>query len=119
MAEQHLFKIGVDIMPTPSKYDVSVMDLSKAERSSKGRMIIERIATKKKIAISYNYLIAQELAFLLTKLSPTFYDVTYLDPVSNTFKTASFYCGDRQVGMVSFTDGIATYENVSFDLIER
>jgi hypothetical protein len=119
MASTPLLKIGTAIMPTPSKLSVGVMDLSKAERSSKGKMIIERIATKKKLQISYSYLTGSQLSTLLQALAPTYYDVTYLDPVSNSFKTASFYCGDRNVDMVSFVDNVPKYENVSFDLIER
>lgn len=119
MGELALLTIGGVIMPTPTKLGIGVMDLSKAERSSKGKMIIERIATKKKLNISYSYLTGVDLEKILQAIAPTFYDVTYFDPVYNSFKTASFYCGDRNMDMVSFINNVPKFENVSFDLIER
>lgn len=109
---------GVDL-PTPSDYSVGIMDISKAERNARGRMIIERITTKRKIEISYAYLNASELSNILQSVSPVFYDVTYLDPQTGSYRTASFYCGDRNVGMLDFTDGVARYKDVKFDLVER
>jgi uncharacterized protein DUF6711 len=114
-----LLTIGGQVMPTPTDLNVGVMDLSKAERNSNGAMIIERIATKKKLAITYSYLSADDLSTVLKAISGTFYDVQYLDPVTNSFKTSSFYCGDRSIGMVSFVDSVPKYKEVTFDLIER
>jgi hypothetical protein len=106
-------------LPTPSDYNVGIMDISKAERNARGNMIIERITTKRKIEISYSFLTASELADVLQAISPVYYDVTYLDPQTGGNRTASFYCGDRSVGMLDFTDGVARYKDVKFDLVER
>jgi hypothetical protein len=114
-----LISIGGVALPTPSSFSVGVMDLSKAERNANGSMIIERIATKKKLSFSYAFLSATDLAVILKAIAPTFYNVTYLDPVDNTFKTASFYCGDRGVGMIDYIDNVPRYKDLSFDLIER
>lgn len=82
-------------------------------------MIIERIATKHTITISYAYLSASDLSTVLQAVSPTSFSVTYLDPVTNTTKTASFYCGDRSLGMIDYQNSIPRYNAVKFDLIER
>jgi hypothetical protein len=114
-----LITIGGVAIPTPTEYTIGVMDISKAERNANGNMIIERITTKRKISISYAFLTASSLKTILTAISPTFYNVTYLDPVNNTFVTSSFYAGDRNMGMIDFQDGVARYKDVSFDLVER
>jgi hypothetical protein len=109
---------GVDL-PTPTDFSVGIMDISKAERNARGTMIIERITTKRKLEISYAYLTSSELSALLQALSPVFYNVTYLDPQTGSNRTASFYCGDRSIGMLDFIGGVPRYKDVKFDLIER
>lgn len=108
---------GVGLL-TPSKYEVSLLDISKAERNAKGNMLIERINTKRKISISYSVLTGSDLSDLLGKLSPTSFSVTYLDPQTNAYRTSSFYCGDRNVGMIDYINGNPRYRDLSFDLIE-
>lgn len=114
-----LIKIeGVDI-PTPSEYSVGIQDISKAERNANGTMIIERIATKRKIELSWNYLSKEQLAQVLNAVSGVFFQVTYVDPQDNATRTGTFYAGDRKCGMIDFRDGVPRYKDVSFNLIER
>jgi hypothetical protein len=109
---------GVDI-PAPSDLQVGIMDITKAERNANGLMIIERIAQKRKLSLSYSYLDAGQLQSLLNAMSAIYFNVRYLDPASNTFKTSSFYSGDRNVGMIDYRNGVARYKDIRFDLIER
>jgi hypothetical protein len=114
-----LLTIGGEPMPTPSEMNISYMDLSKAERNANGLMIIERITTKRKLEIKYTYLNSADLSKLLNAVSPTFYNVTFLDVKTGTYQTASMYCGDRSVGWLDYIDDIPRYKDLSFDLIER
>jgi hypothetical protein len=116
---QPLFKIGTSTMPTPSELSVDIMDVSKAERNARGDMIIERITTKRKIAIKYNFLTREDMALVLNAVSPVFFDVTYIDPILNAVRTATFYVGDRSVGFLDFLNEVARYKDISFDLIEK
>lgn len=109
---------GVD-MPTPTEMNISYMDLSKAERNANGLMIIERVATKRKLEIKYSYLTSANLSKLLNAVAPTFYNVTFLDVKTGAYQTASMYCGDRSVGWLDFIDSVPRYKDLSFDLIER
>lgn len=109
---------GVDL-PTPSDLQVGIMDLSKAERNARGTMIIERIATKRKLDLTYSFLTRSELSLVLSAVSSVFFNVTYLDPQTNSYRTGSFYCGDRNVGMLDFKNGVPRYKDIKFDLIER
>jgi hypothetical protein len=109
---------GVDL-DTPSEYSVAVMDITQAERNAQGLMLIERIAQKAKINVKYNYCDGATLASILTKIDPIAFNITYLNPKTNTFRTSSFYVGDRSVGMIDYQSGVPRYKDLSFDFIER
>jgi hypothetical protein len=103
---------------SPNALTVAKMDISKAERNGTGKMIIERIATKTKLSLAYTFLSATDMKNLLNAVAPSYYNVTYIDPVTNTSVTSSFYAGDRSMGYIDFINGVARYKDVSFDLIE-
>lgn len=105
--------------PTPSEMSMGVMDLSKAERNTKGTMIIERIATKQKIELTWKYMTAADLKTVLNAVSGAFFSVTYTDPLTNAARTGTFYAGDRTAGVLRFDNGVPSYEDVKFNLIEK
>lgn len=105
-------------LPTPNEFQVGYMDISKAERNASGRMIIERIATKRKLFITYSYLTQAQASLVLRTISPTYYTVTYYDPLDGQMKSGSFYCGDRQLGFIDYQNGIPRYKDFNFNLIE-
>jgi hypothetical protein len=109
---------GVSI-PTPSELNVSIQDLSKAERMASGLMVIERIATKRKLEMSWNYLSKGNLSTILTAVSPVFFEVEYIDPESNETSTGTFYAGDRKAGALDYKNGVIRYKDISFNIIER
>lgn len=114
-----LVKVGGTALPDPTELTVGVMDISKAERNANGFMMIEKIATKKKLELKYAYVTDSELKTILQALSPLFFTVEYIDPVENAVRGASFYCGDRNVGYVDYRNGIPRYKDLTFNLIER
>ena len=114
-----MITIGGVSIPTPSTYSISIQDLSKAERNANGSMIIERIATKRKLEMSWNYLSSSDLSSLLSKVAPVFFTVTYPDSVDGTTRSGTFYCGDRSSEAIDYISGTIRYKNVKFNLIER
>lgn len=107
-------------IPTPSDYQVGVMDLSKAERNAKGEIIIERIATKRKIEVSWKYLSQGDLANLLSKVSTNiFFTVEYPDPLTGALRTGTFYVGDRNTSMLDFKNGVPRWKEIKFNFVER
>ena len=109
---------GVEI-PSPSDMQVGIMDLSKAERNAKGTLIIERIATKRKLEIAWRYLSKEEISQLFKLVSPVFFNVEYIDPEDNAIKSGTFYAGDRKAGALDYINGNIRYKDVSVNLIER
>lgn len=108
---------GVNI-PTPTAFQVGIMDVSKAERNATGKMIIERVAVKRKLFFTYSYIVAYEASMILKLVAPTYYTVTYIDPQDDMMKSGSFYCGDRQLGYIDYQNGIPRYKDFNFNLIE-
>ena len=114
-----LIKInGVEI-PTPSDYIPGIMDLSKAERNANGTMIIERIATKRKLDLTWKYMSKEDLSRVFNLVSPVFFAVEYIDPQDNGIRAGTFYCGDRTAGALDFIDGKIRYKDIKFNLVER
>lgn len=114
-----MIKINGVELPTPSDYTVGIQDLSKAERNANGTMIIERIATKRKLELSWKYLSKEQLSNLFNLVSPVFFTVNYIDPQVGGSKTGTFYCGDRSAGALDFINGNIRYKDIKFNLIER
>lgn len=114
-----MIKINGVELPTPSDYTVGIMDLSKAERNARGTMIIERITTKRKIELSWNYLNKEDLSKVFNLVSPIFFNVEYIDPQENKLKTGTFYAGDRNAGALNFVNGNIRYKDIKFNLVER
>lgn len=113
-----MIKINGVVLPTPSDYNPGIQDISKAERNARGTMIIERIATKRKIELAWKYLSQEELSLILNLISPVFFTVEYIDPKDGRI-TGTFYVGDRNVGALDYINGIIRWKDIKFSLIER
>lgn len=114
-----LVTIGSTVLPSPSELSLGVQDIVKADRNAKGNMIIERVAVKQKLSLSWAYLSAADMSTVLTALSPMVFSITYTDPITNALRQPTqFYVGDRNMGVLDFRGGVPRYKDVKFDLIE-
>lgn len=114
-----MIKINGVALPTPSDYIVSIMDISKAERNAAGTMIIDRIATKRKIELNWKYLSKEDVSNVLNMVSDVFFTVEYIDPQEGDWKIGIFYAGDRSIGALDYRNGNIRYKDIKFNLIER
>ncbi len=114
-----MIKINSVAIPTPSAFQVGIQDISKAERNANGLMIIERIATKRKLELSWSYLSQSSLASLLQAVSGVFFTVEYPDPQDGALRTGTFYAGDRNAGAIDYINGVMRYKDIKFNLVER
>lgn len=114
-----MIKINGVVIPAPSDYGVAIQDISNAERNAKGTIIIERIATKRKISMTWQYLSSDDLSNILTLVSPVFFCVEYIDPQDNGTKSGTFYSGDRNSNGIGIKNGKMHWKDTKFDLIER
>ncbi len=114
-----MLKIEGNEIPAPSDYLVGITDLTQTKRNANGNMIIERITTKRKLELAWRYLNKQQLAQVLSAVSPVFFTVEYLDPQTNGKRSGTFYCGDRKVGAMDYINGQIRWKDIKFSLIER
>jgi hypothetical protein len=113
-----LIKINTVTISTPSTFQIGIEDISKAERNANGNLIIERITTKRKLELSYNYLSQTDIATLLTAVSGTTFTVEYPDAQTGSLRTGTFYCEGRTAGAIDYQGGVMRYKDIKFNLIE-
>lgn len=103
---------------TPSEFSTGVLDITKSERNANGNMIIELIATKRKLELKYNYLSNADLSTLFTVISPITFTVAYPDPLTGAERSGTFYKGDRNSGMIIYENGVPKWKDITFNFIE-
>lgn len=110
---------GVTGLPVPSVYDYSQNDVSKpdAGRTEDGTMHKEKIGTCVKLELSWQNVSLDKGKTILSAFQNEYLSVEYFDGVTGSYKTATFYVGDRSAKMYSFKLGI--WSSISFNLIER
>lgn len=114
-----MIKINNVKIPVPSSYAPSIMDITKGERNSKGDMQIDLINKKYKLELSWNALEQDDMTALLNALEDNVtFQVEFIDPKTGKPKTATFYKGDRYMGMMDFIDGVARWKDIKVNLIE-
>ena len=106
------------VQSSPSDLQVSIMDISRAERNANGNLSIDRINTKRKLELTFQFMTRTDLATLLNAVASVSFNVTYPDPRTNALETKTFYCGDRSVGMLDYLNNVPRYKDVRFNLIE-
>ncbi|HEY4429562.1 MAG TPA: DUF6711 family protein [Paenibacillus sp.] len=106
------------LLPSPTQYVVSIQDLSKGERNVNGLLLLERIATKRKIDLGWKMLTEAQFANILNLVSGVFFQVAYKDPQTGD-RTGTFYSGDRKAPALFVKNGVVQYSEVSFSIIER
>ena len=106
-------------VPSPSKYQVIVSDISKADsgRTEDGKMWKEKIGQLVKIELEWSYLTTDQVASILQAFDPEYFDVTFLDAKTGLYRTAEFYVGDRTAPMYNARIGV--WENLALNIIER
>jgi len=105
----------------PTGYNVSINDITKAERNAKGNLIAEKITTKRKISITYDFITPDYYEEILNLVGVDFFfELTYPDPKENGNKAGTFYISDRPSDGILYKDGkISVWKNVRFSLIEQ
>jgi len=114
-----MIKINGVVVKSPDVFQASVNDIVKAERNSGGTMVIDLVATKRKLELGWTYLSAVELATLLAKVSAILFEVSYPDPVTGAERTGTFYKGDRSCEGLTYKNGAMIWKGLKFNVIER
>lgn len=113
-----MISVGGTPITTPSEFQADVMDISKAERNAEGTLIIERIATKRKLKMQWNVLTNSEISTLLSAIASSTFTVEYPDPVTGAARSGTFYVGDRSAPMIDYISSTPRWKDISFNFIE-
>lgn len=114
-----MLKINGTSLPAPKTYNVGIQDLNNAERNAKGDMLIDRIATKRKLELEWGVLNQEDMSLILNLVKDTFFEVEYFDPQDGETKIGTFYAGDRNAPMISFMNGRPIFKQLKCNIIER
>ena len=111
---------GVDI-PAPSAMKISIFDVSaSADRSASGRIVIDRVGTKRKLELRWAHLSGENLSALLSAVGEKlFFTAEYPDPQTGGMRSMTCYCGDRATGVMRMEGGVPVWTEVEMNWIER
>ena len=117
-----LLKINNTDLPAPTVLQPGLQDLDSEDgtgRNQVGTLFRDRVAVKRKVHCEWGILSKDEMAALLTAMSPASFKLTYPDPQEGILKEITAYVGDRTPAMcsaISDTDWVWT--GLSVDFIE-
>jgi len=88
---------GYELPPPKRGVSVIVTTVVDSGRDSNGAVVGQRVGRDQyKIdGLEWPWLSAEEWGKILSAMSGFFFNVTFVDPVSNSKKTVKMYCGDR------------------------
>jgi len=110
---------GVKIK-TPTELKVGIFRLSKAERLASGKMIMDIIAIKRRLDLSWEIIEDSELQTILNTLdTKVFHEVSYPDPQNGESHTITAYVGDINQQIFQQRGGKRYWQKVSMSLIEQ
>ena len=115
-----LIKINGVFIPDPSSLQWGLQSVSRSDagRDQKGKMHVELQTRKRKLELSWSGIGFAETAEVLQAVNPETFSVTYLDALTNTTQTRTFYVGDRSAPVHSYVEGNQWYTTLSFNIIE-
>lgn len=122
MAIQFLTVGGVE-MPAPNTFNWGLQDVSSPDsgrvNDENATMHKNRVTQKRKISLAWRDPDGPTTAAILQAFNPEYVSVRYLEPLTDTYETRTFYVGDRSAPLRQVTIHGKTYTTLSFDIIER
>lgn len=119
-----LLTIGTTPLPNPQVggYNVALNDgdSENTGRSQSWQMARERVRADI-YTIACNWIVTgAELATIITAIAPASFDMTFFDPLTNSYKTCTFYAGNpRQCNLLKLEDTLTDCRwQLSFSFIE-
>ncbi|MDE5781481.1 MAG: hypothetical protein K2I03_08395 [Lachnospiraceae bacterium] len=110
-------------MPEPAHDGIEISKekiwSSNTGRTTDGTMTGDLIGTVTKIKVKWNVLIPSEVSLIDSAISDAFFDVTYPDPSTNSYRTIRMYAGTPTYPIYDIRDGAARYVGIAVDLIGK
>lgn len=121
MAIAKLLIVDGVTLPSPSKYEFSIQDVSKGDsgRAESGKMYKGKVTEKRKIVLEWPIKKLADTATILNAFEPEYITVTFYDLRKNRTDTSEFYSGDRKAAIKTWWEGNQLVESIAVDIIER
>ena len=115
-----MIKINGMTLRSPKSLQANIYDVSKtADRNAEGTMMIDIVASKRKLEIEWGPLTPAQSSAILTAVQSKFFSVTYPDPETGADKTITCYKGDRTSPIMRYTAGVPLWSGLKMSLIEQ
>jgi hypothetical protein len=114
-----MFRIATVKVTTPSEIKVSRFDITKSQRAASGKMIMQIIATKRRVDVTWKMLKDSDLATIINTIAANkpFFVLEY--PDVGGAQTMTCYAGDIVTSLWHTIGGIRYWEEVSIPFIEQ
>lgn len=118
--QRTILKINGTFIPDPSSLQWGLQTVSdpNAGRTMDGKMHVNKVTEKRKLELQWSGVDYATTAEILQAVHHETFQVNYLDAMTNTRQTRTFYVGDRTAPVYSYHEGYQWYTNVTFNLIE-
>ena len=114
-----MLKIAGTTVAAPSELKVGRFDISKSDRVASGKMVMEIIATKRRVDVVWKYIKDDELQIIIDTITANkpFFTLEY--PDAGGTQTMTCYSGDIMTGLWHTKNGVRYWEDVSIGFIEQ
>ncbi len=114
-----MLKIAGVSVKAPTDLKIGRFDLTKSGRTASGKMVMELIATKKRVDITWKMLPDNELQKIIDTITANkpFFSLEY--PDAGGTKSMTCYAGDVVTSLWHTKNGVRYWEEVSIGFIEQ
>ena len=115
-----MITINGTVITTPQTCTIGIYDIgSTAERNANGDTLIDRVAVKRELDMSWGALSNSACSAILTAVSGIFFTVVYPDPQEGAAKTIVCFVSERTSPMLKYTGTTPYWEGLKLTLFER
>jgi len=114
-----MLKIAGVSVKAPSEVNIGRFDLSKSGRTASGKMVMDIIATKRRVDVVWKMLPDDELQKIIDTITANkpFFSLEY--PDAGGTQTMTCYAGDIITSLWHTKNGVRYWEEVSIAFIEQ
>ena len=114
-----MLKIAGVTVKTPNDIKIGRFDLSKSSRTASGKMVMDIIATKRRVDVIWKMLPDDELQKIIDTIAANkpFFTLEY--PDAGGTKTMTCYAGDILTSLWHTKNGVRFWEDVQISFIEQ
>lgn len=104
---------------SPAELKVGRFDLTKSQRTASGKMVMEIIATKRRVDVTWKMLRDSDLQTILDTITAhkPFFSLSY--PDAGGTATMTCYAGDINTSLWHTKNGVRYWEEITIPFIEQ